>query len=110
MIRTERTKARKQKKYDAIELRPYSDEEIEAIDAQYAAERRRGAESRSGRTSGSGTQVGPMVKGPLTVTDMVVLARRHGHGPLRRETSQARLQESDRIPRFFHRDELNVPT
>ena len=71
MIRTERTKARQQKKYDSIELRPYGDEEIEAIDAQYAAEQRRGAEPRYWEDVQVGDTVGPMVKGPLTVTDMV---------------------------------------
>ena len=39
MIRTEREKAREKKKYDAIELAPYTDDEIDAIEAQYARER-----------------------------------------------------------------------
>ena len=38
MIRTERRKARERKKYDAIELVPYTDEQIDEIDAQYASE------------------------------------------------------------------------
>src|SRR5580692_6012709 len=46
MIRTERTKAREKKKYDAVELRPYADEEIDAIEAQYASETRRAAQTR----------------------------------------------------------------
>ncbi len=46
MIRTERTKARERKKYDAIESRAYTDEEIAEIDAQYAGEGPRGAEPR----------------------------------------------------------------
>ena len=60
MIRTERTKARERKKYDAVELRPYEDEEIAAIEAQYASEKRRGArDARTGRTSRSGIRSAP---------------------------------------------------
>ncbi len=32
-----------------------------------------------------GDEIGPLVKGPMRVTDMVVLAHGHGHGPVRRE-------------------------
>ncbi len=71
MVRTERSKARERKKYDAVELRPYTDEEIAAIEAQYAAERRRGAQTRCWEDVAVGDEVGPMVKGPLTVTDMI---------------------------------------
>src|SRR5205814_2996085 len=46
MIRTERQKARERKKYDDIELARYSDDDIAAIDAQYASEQPRGAEPR----------------------------------------------------------------
>src|SRR5689334_22614461 len=48
MVRTERTKARERKKYEAVEIRPYADAKIDAIEAQYDAESalRRGAEPR----------------------------------------------------------------
>ena len=71
MIRTERTKARERKKYDDVELAPYTDDEIDAIEAQYAAEAPRGAEPRWWEDVAEGDEVGPLVKGPLTVTDMV---------------------------------------
>ncbi len=71
MIRTERTKARERKKYDAIELAAYTDEQIDEIEAQYASERRRGAEPRWFEDVHEGDTVGPMVKGPLTVTDII---------------------------------------
>ena len=48
MVRTEREKAREKKKYDAIELAPYTDEQIAEIEAQYATRARRGARSRAG--------------------------------------------------------------
>ena len=47
MIRTERDEgAASAKKYDAVELAPYTDEQIDEIEAQYAAESARGAEPR----------------------------------------------------------------
>jgi acyl dehydratase len=73
MIRTEREKAQEKRKYADIEFRPYTDAEIDAIDEQYAAQvaARRGAEPRYWEDVTEGDEVGPMVKGPLTVTDMV---------------------------------------
>ena len=54
MIRTEREKARERKKYDAITIEPYTDEQIAEIDAQYAREAsaRRGAALVRGRAGG----------------------------------------------------------
>ena len=71
MVRTERTKARERKKYDAIEQVPYTDAQIEEIEAQYDREGPRGAEPRWFEDVHEGDEIGPMVKGPLTVTDMV---------------------------------------
>jgi hypothetical protein len=109
MIRTERTKARERRKYDDVELTPYTDEQIDAIEAQYATERPRGAEPRWWEDVAEGDTVGPMVKGPLTVTDIVCWHVGMGMGlygvsPLRLGAANRR-----RIPRFFHRDPQNVP-
>jgi acyl dehydratase len=109
MIRTERSKARKAKKYDAVELASYTDAEIAAIEAQYAAEGPRGAEPRWWEDVAEGDEIGPMVKGPLTVTDMVCWHVGMGMGlygvaPLRLGAANRR-----RVPRFYHRDDQNVP-
>jgi acyl dehydratase len=109
MVRTERSKARERKKYDAVRLEPYSDDAIDAIEAQYASEAPRGAEPRWWEEVEEGDSVGPMVKGPLTVTDMVCWHVGMGMGlygvkPLRLGATNRR-----RIPRFYHRDESNVP-
>jgi hypothetical protein len=109
MIRTERTKAREKKKYDAIELRPYSDEEIEAIDAQYASGQRRGAEQRYWEDVQVGDTVGPMVKGPLTVTDIVCWHVGMGMGLYGVKPLRLAYKNRTRVPKFFHRDDLNVP-
>ena len=109
MIRTERTKARERKKYDAVEPAHYTDDEIDAIEAQYAAERPRGAEPRWWEDVAEGDTIGPLVKGPLTVTDMVCWHVGMGMGlygvaPLRLAAANRR-----RVPRFYHRDDQNVP-
>jgi hypothetical protein len=109
MIRTERTKARERKKYDAVSLDPYTDEQIAEIEAQYASERPRGTEPRWWEDVSEGDPVGPLVKGPLTVTDLVCWHVGMGMGmyavaPLRLGAANRR-----RIPRFFHRDPQNVP-
>lgn len=109
MIRTERRKARERKKNDTIEVASYSDDEIAAIEEQYATEGPRGAEPRFWEDVEEGDTVGPIVKGPLTVTDIVCWHVGMGMGlygvvPLRLAAKNRR-----RIPRFFHRDDNNVP-
>jgi acyl dehydratase len=109
MIRTERKKAREKKKYEAIELASYSDAEIDAIEAEYAAATRRGAAPRSWDDVEEGDTVGPMVKGPLTVTDMVCWHVGMGMGLYDVKPLALGAANRRRIPRFFHRDDQNVP-
>jgi acyl dehydratase len=109
MIRTERTKARKKSKYEAVEFRPYADDEIDAIEQQYASERRRGNEPRLWEEVTEGDEIGPMVKGPLTVTDMICWHVGMGMGLYGVKPLRLGSKNRKRIPRFFHRDDLNVP-
>ncbi|MHB8465481.1 MAG: hypothetical protein ACYDH6_24230 [Acidimicrobiales bacterium] len=109
MIRTERSKARTAKKYDAVEVAPYADEAIEAIEAQYSAEVRRGSTPRWWEDVEEGDVVGPMVKGPLTVTDMICWHVGMGMGLYGVKPLRLGWANRQRVPRFFHRDELNVP-
>jgi acyl dehydratase len=109
MIRTERSKARERKKYDAIEVQRYSDEEIAAIETQYQAEGPRGAVPRWWEDVAEGDEIGPMVKGPLTVTDIVCWHAGMGMGLYGVQPLRLGWRNRQRIPRFFHRDEFNVP-
>ena len=63
MIRTERSKARERKKYEGVELRPYTDDEIDAIGKQYEIEGPRGAGSAGGRTCTREMPWGPWSRG-----------------------------------------------
>ncbi|MBX6387415.1 MAG: hypothetical protein IRZ08_00190 [Frankia sp.] len=111
MVRTERTRSRERGKYSKIEIRPYTDEQIAEIEAQYAAEpgMRRGAEPRYWEDVQVGDPVGPMVKGPLTVTDMVCWHVGMGMGLYGVAALRLGAQNRGRIPNFYFRDELNVP-
>jgi len=109
MVRTERSKARSRKKHDDLVIEPYTDEQIEAIEAQYASERPRGAEPRYWEDVAEGDEVGPLVKGPLTVTDIVCWHVGMGMGLYGVSALGLAARNRRRIPRFFHRDELNVP-
>ena len=109
MVRTEREKAREKKKYDAVELAAYSDAQIDEIEAQYERERARGAEPRWWEDTEEGDEVGPMVKGPLTVTDMICWHAGMGMGLYGVKPLRLGYQNRRRIPRFFHRDPQNVP-
>jgi acyl dehydratase len=109
MIRTERTKARERKKYDTTEIKPYTDDEIAAITEQYLSEEPRGAEPRWWEDVRVGDTVGPMVKGPLLVTDMVCWHVGMGMGLYGVKPLRLGAQNRQRIPRFFKPDDLNVP-
>ena len=109
MIRTERTKARERKKYAKISAEPYTDEQIDEITEQYLSERPRGAEPRYWEDVTEGDSLGQLVKGPLQVTDMVCWHVGMGMGMYGVRALRLGAKNRRRIPRFFHRDELNVP-
>ncbi len=109
MIRTERSKAREKKKYDAVEIEPYTDAQIDEIEAQYLAEAPRGAEPRWWEDVAEGDTVGPIVKGPLTITDIVCWHVGMGMGLYGVAPLRLGAQNRRRVPRFFHRDPLNIP-
>ena len=92
MIRTERTKAREQKKYEAIDLRAYTDEQIDEIDAVYA--RRRAEVARpSVRGRGRGRRARTDGQGPVDRDGHDLLARGDGNGSLRGQAPPPRVRE-----------------
>jgi acyl dehydratase len=109
MFRTEREKARERKKYEAVEVEPWESSALAEVDAAYAAEKPRGAEPRWWEDVAEGEQVGPLVKGPLTVTDMVCWHVGMGMGMYNVAPLRLAYQNRQRIPRFYHSDELGVP-
>jgi acyl dehydratase len=70
-VRAERDTARQQGKYHGIERARYTADDIARIEADYDAEIVRGATPRYWEDVDVGIDLTPIVKGPLTVTDIV---------------------------------------
>jgi len=109
MIRTPRDKAVSRNKDKQLVIEPYTDEQIDEIDEQYARQVPRGAEVRWWDDVAEGDPVGPMVKGPLLVTDIVCWHVGMGMGLYGVRALDLAAKSRRRIPRFYHRDELNIP-
>jgi len=109
MIRTERGEARSKGRDLDIEPARYSDDEIAALEAEYAAEKPRGAEPRWWEDVREGDPVGPLLKGPLTVTDIVCWHVGMGMGLYAVRALRLAAANRRRVPHFFHRDPQNIP-
>lgn len=109
-VLTERKTAAKKGKYSALEPARYSDEDIEAIDAIYAAEHVQGAEPRLFESVNVGDTLGKMAKGPLTVTDVIVYhAGGYGFVPYAPTVGRMAHKNRKRIPAFYVKNEYGVP-
>ena len=114
MIRTDRAKVESTSdsgKYRDVEIRPYTGDELARIDDEYAAEpaRRRGGEPRYWEDVDEGEAIGPLVKGPLRVTDMIVWHTGMGMGLYGVKALRLAHQQRQRTPGFFRPDDLNIP-
>ena len=109
MIRTERESARERADAESFTSEPYSREAIEAIEALYRREQVRGAEPRYFEDVAEGDVLGPIAKGPLTVTDIICWHVGVGMGLYGVKPLRLAYQNRQRIPRFYHDDELGIP-
>ncbi len=109
MYRTERQQARERGKYRDVAIAPWDAEGLAEIDKQYAAEVPRGATPRWWEDVQAGDPVGPLVKGPLTVTDIVCWHVGMGMGMYDVAPLRLAYRNRQRIPRFYQADELGVP-
>jgi acyl dehydratase len=108
-ILTERKEARSRGKYADIEPAHYTDEDYERIDAIYEAERPRGAEPRLWEDVEVGDALAPMVKGPLTVTEVIAFhAGGYGFVPYGLRSSRVGYKNRKRIAPFYIRNEQGV--
>ena len=111
MIRAERERATQNRQNSSIKILPYSPAEIDAIALEVAEERkrRRGSEPRMWEDVQIGDTLGPNVKGPLRVTDMVVWHSGMGMGLYGVKALELSHDQRRRVPRFFRPDDLNIP-
>jgi acyl dehydratase len=109
MYRTERAKARERMKYDGVVIEPWSEAALAKVEAAYANEGPRGADPLYWEDVAVGDAITPMVKGPLTVTDMVCWHVGMGMGMYDASPLRLGWRNRQRVPRFYHHDELGVP-
>lgn len=109
-ILAERKKARETGKYKDIEPATYTDEDIAKLDAIYANEKVRGAESRLWEDVTVGESMGLMCKGPLTVTDIVVFhAGGYGFVPYGLRSGRLWHRNRQRIAPFYIKNAQGIP-
>jgi len=108
-ILTERKAAREKGKYADIEAATYTDDDYERIDAIYAAEAPRGAEPRYWEDVSVGDALPGMVKGPLTVTDIIAFhAGGYGFVPYGLHGGRVGYKNRQRIAPFYIKNEHGV--
>jgi acyl dehydratase len=108
-LSAEREGSKKSGRYAGIQRQSYTPQEIERIDQVYAAERRRGAETRYWEDVAVGEPLTPVAKGPLTMVDIIAMhmglgLSSSGIGPLRYNWRQRQ-----RMPAFYVNDRFGVP-
>lgn len=109
-IHTDRKAAVSKGKYSAIEPASYTPEDIAAIDELYATEAPRGAKTRHWEDVAVGEAISPLVKGPLTTTDMVVFhAGGYGFTPYKICTSRLAYKNRQRIGPFYIPNAQGIP-
>ncbi len=108
-VETERKKSREKGKYADIEPASYTDEDYERIDAIYEAEKPRGADKRYWEDVTVGDELQPMVKGPLTVTEIIAFhAGGYGFVPYGLKSSRLGYKNRKRIAPFYIKNEMGV--
>jgi hypothetical protein len=109
-IHTERKTAREKGKYAEIKPASYTDEDIERLDAIYAAEQPRGGKPRWWEDVSVGDALTPMAKGPLTVTDMIVFhAGGYGFTPYTPCSNRIAYTNRQRIAPFYVKNSHGIP-
>jgi acyl dehydratase len=97
----DREKSRDAATNRAIDRPRYSDEDVADIDARYEAEIVRGATPRLITDVQVGDALPPIVKGPLTITEMVAWHIGIGWGEYGGGASRVAYKNRKRVPKFY---------
>lgn len=110
-IMAERTTAREKGKYADIAAASWTPDDIAAIDERYLTEAPRGAEIRWFEDTSNGDTFGPVQKGPLTMTDMILThCAGYGFAPQRMlATSRVAATDRARMPYMYSPNPQGVP-
>jgi acyl dehydratase len=110
LIATERKQSRERGKYMDIKAATYTDEQIAEIDEIYASEGPRGAEPRYYEDVQVGDALPKMVKGPLTLTDVICFhAGGYGFGPYGIGGARVGYKNRQRVPKFYIKNAAGIP-
>ncbi|HEY6530917.1 MAG TPA: MaoC family dehydratase N-terminal domain-containing protein [Acidimicrobiales bacterium] len=104
-MHVDRDKSKKAGEKRVVERATYTDDDVERLDALYAAESVRGAEHLSIDEVEVGARLGPIAKGPLSVTDILSWHTGTGWGMFGGGPSKIAYQNRQRIPKFYTRNE-----
>ena len=107
-VHAEREASEKTGKYLEIPEPSYDDEYLDKIDATYEAETHRGAEPRYWEDVREGEALPLTVRGPLTVTDIIVHHTGIGMGGFNVSALKLGYRNRKRITPFYTRNEFNV--
>ena len=102
----DRDKSQKSGKYRNLERPSYTDEDLERIDALYENETVRGATPRLARDVQVGEELGPIAKGPMSVTDIVSWHSGTGMGEFGVNALKLGYKNRKRVPGFYQKNEM----
>jgi acyl dehydratase len=88
----------------SVERAHYSDDDLARIDACYDAQTLRGATPRLVESVSVGDKVGPIVKGPLTLTDIICHQVGVGFGVYGGGSTTLAYKSRKRIPKFYEKN------
>ncbi len=109
-VLTERKTAAKKGKNLSIQPATYTDEEFQAIEDIYAAEKVQGAAKRWYEDVEKGDSLGLQAKGPLTVTDVICFhAGGYGFTPYAPTANRRAHKNRQRIAPFYVKNEHGIP-
>ncbi|MCH8284408.1 MAG: MaoC family dehydratase N-terminal domain-containing protein [Chloroflexi bacterium] len=107
-VHAEREASEKTGKYLDVPEPSYDDDYLAKIDEAYENERHRGAETRYWEETEEGEEMPLMVRGPLTVTDVIVHHTGIGMGGFNVAATKLGYKNRKRIPNFYTRNEFNA--
>jgi acyl dehydratase len=108
-VTAERSGSKQSAKYADTPRQRWTAEQIAELDAVYAAEQRRGAEPRWFEDVAVGDQLVPVMKGPLTMVDLISMHMGMGWGGYNIGPLRYAWQMRRRMPGFYEEDPYGVP-
>jgi hypothetical protein len=93
-------------KYRDVQLGSYDEDALERIDALFEAETVRGGEPRHVDQVRVGDELGPIAKGPMSLTDIVAWHVGVGWGSYGGGAAKVAYANRRRIPKFYTRNEF----